>query len=299
MKILALTHDSSILKIIKKVCKNREYALKIIKTEEGLINLIDTSLINFMFYSLFNKQYDVILLDLEFLNIINSLNLKFQNGDVMNYPTLLFINDYSELDVEKVISLKISSMISLPLTECKLDANLHLVASNFKLIKKIQKWAFIDPLTSIYNRRTLIKNLENYFIVYKKFKVPFCLAIIDLDFFKRINDTYGHSKGDEVLEFFARIMKKNVRKTDIVARMGGEEFAIIFPDTSLNKANNVLIRIQKGLKLDKEINEEINLTISVGIVEINPKYQSYDHLINDVDKLLYKAKDTGRNKIIK
>lgn len=299
MKILSLINQKSVLKIVQRVCNNKNFDLTIIKSKKELITLIDYSLMNFMFKSLFSEQYDVILLDTKFLNILCDLRTDLKKNETLNYPTLLFVDDYSDLDLDQILQLKISSMISLPITDEKLITHFYLVANNYTIIKEIQQWAFIDPLTSLYNRRTLMQNLENYFKIYQEFKISFCLAIIDLDYFKRINDTFGHIKGDEVLEFFAKIMKNNVRKTDIVARMGGEEFAIIFPDTSLQKSYDVLKRIQNDIKYSTDIEEELKVTISAGLREIKHSYTTFDKIINDVDELLYKAKRNGRNIIIK
>jgi diguanylate cyclase (GGDEF)-like protein len=120
--------------------------------------------------------------------------------------------------------------------------------------------------------------------------------IIDIDFFKKINDTYGHIEADKILEKLAQILKTAVRNSDLVARFGGEEFVILFPETNLNKAIKVCKRINKNIEKDKFL-KKYKLTISGGLTEYKQR-DNIRKMQERADKALYEAKKTGRDRII-
>ncbi|MEA3554426.1 MAG: GGDEF domain-containing protein [Campylobacterota bacterium] len=131
----------------------------------------------------------------------------------------------------------------------------------------------------------------------------FVIALCDLDFFKKVNDTYGHIAGDKMLQEFVKIVKLNIRSSDIIIRYGGEEFVLILPAIEIKQAFIVLEKIRKAfenftLHLDKN---EIKTTVSIGTYEVDPieLYEAdlLDEYINYADKKLYKAKNDGRNRI--
>ncbi len=154
-----------------------------------------------------------------------------------------------------------------------------------------------DELTGILNRRSFTRYIEHEFRNAKMLSEPFSLIIIDIDFFKNINDSYGHIVGDEILKSLSQLMKLSFRATDKVCRWGGEEFAILLPSTSLNNANNVAEKIrQKVEELSHQVKgNSINYTISLGVSESLATDDSIDQIINRADTALYKAKDNGRN----
>ncbi len=167
---------------------------------------------------------------------------------------------------------------------------------------EILKHATLDALTGFYNRRQLEERLKQEVSSAKRQKRNLCAIMIDIDFFKNVNDTYGHAAGDLVLKTTAQVIKSQLRDYDIAGRYGGEEFLILLPYTALQEAKIVAERLRKAVE-QKKINiskilpdkKEINVTISLGIYE----YQQQDYektLIKNADKALYIAKKTGRNK---
>ena len=120
-----------------------------------------------------------------------------------------------------------------------------------------------------------------------------CLAFIDLDHFKRVNDKYGHQKGDWVLIEMVKIFNDGFRDSDFIARIGGEEFAIILPQINIADASSVLERIRENV----EKHFDINITISVGLIEFSSELTECD-IYKACDDLLYQAKRSGRNKIV-
>ncbi len=161
----------------------------------------------------------------------------------------------------------------------------------------LEKSVITDPLTKLYNRlffNNQILYLKNR---YDRTKQPFSAMLFDIDNFKKINDTYGHNIGDEVLKKVAKIIKNSIRKTDIACRYGGEEFIILFPDTNKQKALEISERIRKEIEKNV-IYDDKPVTISAGVGEFNDSYKTIHHFIHDIDEALYTAKRTGKNKII-
>ena len=127
-------------------------------------------------------------------------------------------------------------------------------------------------------------------------KQKLSLMIIDIDYFKKINDTYGHVKADELLKQLAKVILKQIRKSDIAVRFGGEEFFILLPETSLEKAKKLASRLQSAIGKDNFL-KKYNLTISGGITQFKKK-DSKRKLKQRVDKALYSAKKSGRDKFV-
>lgn len=154
----------------------------------------------------------------------------------------------------------------------------------------MQNLAFIDDLTQIYNRYAFFKKAE------KQKNRKFSLIMFDLDHFKKINDTYGHIIGDFVLFEVCRVIEKRLRDYDVFARIGGEEFIILLPNTALEFATVIANRIK--IDVEKHDFKEVpRVTISLGVVESNSE-STLDDLLQNVDKALYKAKDNGRNQVV-
>ncbi|KUO73049.1 MAG: hypothetical protein APF77_20470 [Clostridia bacterium BRH_c25] len=157
------------------------------------------------------------------------------------------------------------------------------------IIQRFYWQANIDSLTGVYNRRCFFLKMSGIL----KMKFPVSLMMIDIDNFKRINDTYGHSAGDEVLKQFAEILKGNTRSTDIVARLGGEEFVVFLPQTCCENVFKMAERIKQAIEAKTFIfgSGTDKITISIGIATtifpINP-----DCFLKYADKALYKAKET-------
>ncbi len=164
----------------------------------------------------------------------------------------------------------------------------------------LKRQAVTDGLTGLYGHRYLSLRLEMEFNRHLASKEEFCFVMIDLDHFKRINDTYGHEKGNEVLVATAKLLKDGVRGSDVVARYGGEEFALILVRAPEKGAFNTLERIRQAVEQNKFLSPtgDFSITISVGICSNkNPDAKSKDELVRLADKALYQAKSKGRNQV--
>ncbi len=171
---------------------------------------------------------------------------------------------------------------------------------------KILKDATLDALTGLNNRHQFALRLREETASAKRQNTPLCCIMTDIDFFKKVNDTYGHAVGDCVLKNVARTIKKELRENDIPSRYGGEEFAILLPHTTLQEAQLVAQRLRMAIE-KKKINieeynvegvQQLNVTISVGVSLYDKKMKDPQQLYQNADKALYQAKEAGRNRVI-
>ena len=157
----------------------------------------------------------------------------------------------------------------------------------------------IDPLTQILNRRGIATQLERIYTTNSNLDQPISISLIDIDFFKKINDQYGHDCGDQVLVHIAKLLRLNIRENDHLGRYGGEEFIVVFENTNLTTAQNILERCRKAIEqhelaYDGQI---IRFTASFGLAHATLENSDQQRLILATDQALYRAKETGRNKI--
>ncbi|MCX8034096.1 MAG: GGDEF domain-containing protein [Thermodesulfovibrio sp.] len=154
--------------------------------------------------------------------------------------------------------------------------------------------AIIDSLTGIYNRRFIEDFLEKLFNQWKRYNQIFSLIYIDIDQLKEINDRFGHSNGDEAIIKISDCLKMNLRDSDIAGRMGGDEFMIVLPNTALQDAQNVALRI---LKCVKEVKFITKISISLGVTEVFKSDENYRQILDRADEALYRVKNTQRGTI--
>ena len=179
-----------------------------------------------------------------------------------------------------------------------------LVVERTKELKKAtaeaQNLARIDCLTGLYNRLAFNEHASRLHDLAQRFDRPYTVAIIDIDDFKHINDTFGHHAGDEALKTLADIISESSRITDIKSRIGGEEFSIIFPDTSLEIGVQQAEKLRKALenKLIKFESYEFRITITTGIAQSNAESENFYNIMTRADDALYEGKRTGKNKVV-
>ena len=162
------------------------------------------------------------------------------------------------------------------------------------------KWATTDGLTELYNHRYFQEQMKSNVENSKRYGNEFSMIILDIDFFKKFNDTYGHQSGDAVLRQVAQTLKKSVRATDIACRYGGEEMSIILPNTGKNVAHSTAEKICERVSSNKfklQGDKEVSVTISLGVSTYPHDGQTPSELIEAADKRLYNAKNNGRNQV--
>lgn len=166
-------------------------------------------------------------------------------------------------------------------------------------LDEMQKLSLRDPLTEVSNRRAFDACLARTIERAVSTRQPFCLAMTDIDHFKRVNDTLGHQAGDIVLKGFSSVLRRNTKGQDMVARCGGEEFAIILPDTNIIAAHNLMVRIAKHVRESQFVSNDDHVrigrvTASFGVCEFKPGTTA-ENLFERADQHLYSAKHSGRD----
>ena len=238
-------------------------------------------------------------------NAIKNIEEKYISQDEMIYANPL-------MSEGKNVGVMVAKSTANPIDkkDCEyldlLSTQIAITINRAKVYAEILKHATLDALTGFYNRRQLEERIKQEVANAKRQHAPLCGIMTDIDYFKHVNDTYGHAVGDLVLQTIAKVIRGRLREYDIAGRYGGEEFSIILPFTKINEAHMVAERLRKAVenkiidisKLNNENDEKnINVTISLGIYEIKETDKEEDLMLK-ADKALYQAKNTGRNKVV-
>lgn len=203
------------------------------------------------------------------------------------------------------------SLIGAPARNAERQANDRMLAvtvgeaiklslSNLKLRDELREQAMNDSLTGLFNRRYLEEALTKELYSAKRRNGSLCISMLDLDQFKRFNDTFGHDAGDLVLREVGRLLRENLRKSDIACRYGGEEFVLILPGSALSDTRQRVEQIGsivRELQLrhgDKVLGK---ITLSAGVAESGEHGQTAGHLLRAADEALYTAKQAGRDRV--
>ncbi|MFC1508531.1 diguanylate cyclase [Candidatus Omnitrophota bacterium] len=231
----------------------------------------------------------------------------YKVGDIRGGISVSF--DITETERELAQNKNIIVGLSILSTICLLGIiyyfTVTLMRKLEKLQKEIERLAVTDVLTGSYNRRFLYLKLNEEVEKSKRYDHDLSCVILDIDFFKKVNDTYGHIIGDKVLKQTVDIIKANCRTSDIVARYGGEEFVILLPETNLDGSYTVSEKIRKAIssfKFSGDQGKVISISVSLGVYAITPKYlheiTTIDNIIKNADDALLQAKNSGRDRTI-
>jgi diguanylate cyclase (GGDEF)-like protein len=164
--------------------------------------------------------------------------------------------------------------------------------------KMLERQAVTDPLTGLSNRRSFTKALERKVEHADRFAEPLSLLMIDIDRFKAVNDTYGHAAGDAVIKAVADTILASIRKVDVAARVGGEEFAVILPKSTMKSSLETAERIRKAVRkcVIPHGRTSLSVTVSIGVATRSGERQVPDVLVKEADRQLYAAKEGGRDR---
>ncbi|MDI1228023.1 MAG: GGDEF domain-containing protein [bacterium] len=185
--------------------------------------------------------------------------------------------------------------------ESKLETSSEQVTELKKNLDNVKREALTDGLTGVANRKAFDKNILDMIEESTANATPMVLIMIDIDFFKKFNDTYGHQVGDQVLKLVARTLVDNVKGRDLVSRYGGEEFSVLLPETPLSAGMKVGEMLRRSVESKEVVNKTSNenlgrITLSIGVAEYLPG-ESISRVIERADEALYKSKKTGRNRV--
>lgn len=252
-------------------------------------------------------QFDMIFLD-HLLNDGTSIDfLREAEKEGIETPVIVISGQGDEMLVSQVIQL--GAYEYLPKNRINLESVSRVINNTLERarlrndVKKAQakmaEMSTVDELTKLHNRRYFIEALEGEFERASRYEIEMALIMVDLDHFKKINDTYGHPSGDIVLSKIGGILKKHVRRNDIACRYGGEEFAVILSNVSRENIYAAYDRFREMVSehLFEYESNQFHITVSIGIAYSN-NAESANDLLSQADQALYQAKDTGRNKTV-
>ncbi|MEI8167119.1 MAG: sensor domain-containing diguanylate cyclase, partial [Chloroflexales bacterium] len=219
-----------------------------------------------------------------------------QTGTVHDAELQLCCRDGSRIDV----SLNVSAVRDASGKIVQSRSSWRDITERKRLEHQLHQLAATDGLTGITNRRRFMEVAAGEIKRAARLKHPLALALVDLDHFKQINDTYGHAIGDEALKALTCICRRTIREIDVQARFGGDEFVVLFPETTLDAAHAIMERVRLAVSAQSvDVNSrQVALTISVGIASLASASTSLDALIEHADQALYQAKAAGRNRVV-
>lgn len=248
-----------------------------------------------------SQQPSLILLDLSMpdLDGFEVLHRLKDNRATMEIPVIVLSADTTAASKVRAFEIGAMDYVTKPMDIAELRARIQSAIRLSRLMKLLEQRAQIDGLTGLWNRNYFNDRLGRELAEASRKKTPMALVMCDLDHFKRLNDTYGHPAGDNVLQTFATILNRELRAYDIACRYGGEEFALILPRTSAEEAVGVCERVRRAIELMSfKKYPEMHATASFGVADRTDD-GSYDpaRFIEAADKTLYHAKQNGRNRV--
>ncbi|MGH4124161.1 MAG: diguanylate cyclase [Clostridium sp.] len=236
--------------------------------------------------------------------LLSKLNLKgFKKWIYMNFVSLLIITSSFLLIIKDLVILR-HTLLHFWLASFIIGILAYYISNymntSIKLLNRLKQESTIDFLTGLNNVRQFDNALNKSFVNVKDKNERLSILIIDIDFFKKVNDTYGHLAGDSVLQQLGVILSTFCRSFDIVSRIGGEEFSVILPDCPSNQSMEVAERLRLSVETHEfVISDEIklNISISIGAATYPDNVSDLEDLIKEADNALYAAKHSGRNKV--
>ncbi len=240
---------------------------------------------------------DLVLLDINMPGMDGyEVCRKLKSADSTKDIAVIFVTGMnSDEDEEKGLAIGAVDYITKPVRPAIVRARVKNQIVIKRQTDELTHMALFDQLTGLYNRHYMMASFSQKISRCHRHHTPLCLAMVDLDYFKKVNDEYGHYVGDVVLKEVSNHFRNACRQEDVVARMGGEEFAMIFDQCELDKAYEKCERL-------REVISEIDfngprITISIGLAELYPK-ESFEDLLKRADNACYQAKGKGRNNVM-
>lgn len=246
--------------------------------------------------------FDVVVSDLRMpgvdgLTLVNTL----QNSDkTAMLPVLILTSSEAREDQIQNLEAGASAYLQKPWDPDVLLAHVRRLAAQKRSHAKLQRASRTDPMTGLANRRHGTNRIDEEITRARRYGRGMTVALLDVDHFKNVNDTFGHATGDEVLKAVAERLRSISRETDVVIRWGGEEFLFVFPETNLEAGAAIVERFRAHMEaapVEVEGSEPLPVTVSGGVAELEDD-DSPDSLVDRADRALYAAKESGRNRLL-
>jgi two-component system cell cycle response regulator len=224
-------------------------------------------------------------------------------------PILVVVNDGDRRKLTQALEMGVNDYLTRPVEKNELVARVRTQLRKKRYADRLRhnvqlslEMAITDQLTGLHNRRYMSRHLDTLISGAQQKGRPLAFVIMDIDFFKRVNDSHGHDIGDEVLKEFAARISANVRGIDLACRYGGEEFVVAMPDTDIAFATNIAERLRQSIETTpikiSRAPGQLSITISIGIARCEGEGDTAEQLLQRADQALYRAKRTGRNKVV-
>jgi two-component system cell cycle response regulator len=211
-----------------------------------------------------------------------------------NVPILVVVTDGDRRKLNQALEMGVNDYLTRPVDKNELVARVRTQLS--------LEMAITDQLTGLYNRRYMARHLDNLVVSAERSTKPLAFLIMDIDYFREVNNNNGHDIGDEVLREFAGRVSANIRGIDLACRYGGEEFVVVMPDTEVSLAYSIAERLRKSIETTpiaiSRAPGKLSITISIGIASTTGPGDTADALLHRADQALYSAKRTGRNRVV-
>lgn len=248
------------------------------------------------------EKIDLILLDILMPGMDGYEVCRTVKADksLRHIPIIFITSKNDDLSIEHAYEIGASDYITKPFRHRELMARIGNALRIQELQEELRLLASIDPMTRLYNRRYFTTMAEKILKLARREQTPLSLAILDIDRFKQINDTYGHLTGDRVITALSEKLMSRYRESDLLCRFGGEEFVILMPNTELDIATLLAERTRKEIeKLQVPYNGGvISMTVSIGVSQVDlENEETLDPVLKRADDALYAAKNQGRNHV--
>ena len=297
--------------IVNRVLKNKRHTVLIVDDSQvyrtQIKKTLTTQLINTITakdgeeaLEIMNSNYDVTLLITDYhmpkvdgLELTIALRKKYKKD---RFPIIGTSTD--EESSIRFLKYGVNDFIQKPFFKEELSTRVNNTLDALENVQKLHDFANTDFLTQVSNRKHFYYDMGIYYEKAVKENTTFALAMIDIDFFKNVNDTYGHDVGDDVIKLLAKTIKENIKGQDIVARFGGEEFCVVLKDIPAQAAEKFFEMLREkvaAMHITVDEERQISFTISIGVV--TDYHDSLEEMVIESDKHLYQAKNNGRNRV--
>ncbi len=291
--ILVVDDDIAIKESVEEYLKILAFDVKSASSAEDALQILE-----------FFKA-DVVLTDI-MMQGMDGLELTKEIKKKHDIDVMVMTGYSAEYSYEEAVNAGASDFIFKPFRFKELDLRLKRVLreaafkrERAKMLKEMEQLAITDSLTGLFNSRQFFRQIKMEIERFTRYARPLSMLLLDIDYFKRYNDTWGHLEGDKVLMNFGRIISACMRSMDTAYRYGGEEFTIILPETGIEKACVVGNRIKDKIAdeiFEPEPGKKVTVTVSIGAAQIKDG-EDVSAFIKRTDKLLYKSKESGRNQL--
>lgn len=299
-RILVVEESAIDAENIVNILKSDRHSIASIHNTEAAIAAVNSNVFDLAIISLTLMEGDALRLCSQIRSHVNE--------SVRSLPILLLAEDEEDIGkIAKALDLGVNDYVMRPIERQELQARVRTQIRRRRYQTRLRTnfeesiaLASTDALTGVYNRRYLDVHLDQMVRNANDVRKPLSVAFCDIDHFKRLNDTYGHAAGDEVLIEFANRMRRSLRHFDMIARIGGEEFVVVMPDTNIDVAIKVSERLRTRMQDDPftvTAAGELPVTISIGVAVSDMVETSGAELLRRADEAMYRAKQAGRNRV--